>query len=237
MAYALQPVLPDIQKVPIQPVDCVKRSWAAIKDQYWLFLGVTLVGVLVGGAVPVVLMGPMMCGIYLCYLQKLGGVEVEFATLFQGFDHFKDSLLATLIMVGSSLVFILPVVGVYVAGLFVAIPMMAEENPGGGLLFVLVIVAFYLVLIAVGLLLGLFFLFTFPLIVDRRLSAWDAVKTSARAAWSNLGGLVALMLLTALMSFAGLLACYVGVFLVMPISFGAFAVAYRKLFPAEVPAT
>ena len=32
----------------------------------------------------------------------------------------------------------------------------------------------------------------------------------------------------------GVLACYVGAFLVMPISFAAYAVAYRRVFPETV---
>jgi uncharacterized membrane protein len=31
----------------------------------------------------------------------------------------------------------------------------------------------------------------------------------------------------------GLLFCYVGVFLVIPVSFAAWAVAYRQVFPAQ----
>ena len=54
----------------IKPVECLKDGWALIKDQYWLFFGISLVGILIGGTVPVVLMGPMMVGIFLCLLQR-----------------------------------------------------------------------------------------------------------------------------------------------------------------------
>ena len=37
----------------ISPMECIKEGWALIKDQYWLFFGITLVGMLIGGAVPV----------------------------------------------------------------------------------------------------------------------------------------------------------------------------------------
>ena len=42
--------------------------------------------------------------------------------------------------------------------------------------------------------------------------------------------ILGLLLLSGLMGFAGLLLCYVGVFLVLPISFAAIATAYEQVF-------
>ncbi|HUS09425.1 MAG TPA: hypothetical protein VMZ30_03080, partial [Pyrinomonadaceae bacterium] len=50
----------------VQPIECIKSGWDLIKSQYWLFVGMTVVGVIIGSVVPLgILMGPMMCGIYL----------------------------------------------------------------------------------------------------------------------------------------------------------------------------
>ena len=50
----------------VQPVECIKAGWELIKSQYWLFVGMTVVGIIIGSVVPLgILMGPMMCGIYL----------------------------------------------------------------------------------------------------------------------------------------------------------------------------
>ena len=75
------------------------------------------------------------------------------------------------------------------------------------------------------------FLFAYPLIVDRNLSGLDAIKLSYRAALKNLSGIVGLILLLGALGILGVLACYVGVFFMMPISFAAYAVAYRRVFP------
>ena len=74
------------------------------------------------------------------------------------------------------------------------------------------------------------FIFVYPLIVDRKLSAIDAIKLSFRAALSNFWRLLGMVLLTSLMSVVGVLACYVGAFLVMPISYAAIAKAYEQVF-------
>src|SRR5205814_1287210 len=84
--------LSEFRRGVVAPVECIKEGWALIKDQYWLFLGISLVGVLIGGAVPIVLLGPMMIGIFLCLLQRQRGEPVEFGTLFKGFEQFVQGL-------------------------------------------------------------------------------------------------------------------------------------------------
>src|SRR6266849_2603792 len=81
----------------VAPFECLKEGWAAIKDRYWLFLGLALVAMLIGGAVPIVLIGPMMCGLYLCLFGKMRGAPVEFGELFKGFDYFVQGLVAAAI--------------------------------------------------------------------------------------------------------------------------------------------
>src|SRR5205807_10140327 len=80
----------------IQPVECIKEGWALIKDQYWLFFGISIVGILIGGAVPIVLIGPMMAGIFLCLFQRQRNHPVEFGLLFMGIVHFVSGQLVTL---------------------------------------------------------------------------------------------------------------------------------------------
>jgi len=63
--------LNDFNRGVIKPVECLKEAWGLIKDQYWLFLGICAVGMLIGSAFAIVLMGPMMCGIYLCLFQRM----------------------------------------------------------------------------------------------------------------------------------------------------------------------
>jgi uncharacterized membrane protein len=72
--------------------------------------------------------------------------------------------------------------------------------------------------------------FTFLLIVDRRLPGLDALKQSARAAWLNMGGMLGLTCLSTALGMLGMCCCYVGAFLVAPVSLGAIVVAYDKVF-------
>ena len=74
-------------------------------------------------------------------------------------------------------------------------------------------------------------LFTFPLIIDRNLSAVEAIKTSARAVLKNMGGIIGLLGVSFVISIVGYLALCVGLYFVIPIIVAGFAVAYRKVFP------
>lgn len=212
----------------ISPVECLKEGWQLIKDQYWLFLGIALVAMLVGGAVPVVLIGPMMVGLYMCLFAKMRGEPVEFGMLFKGFDYFVQGLVAAAIQT-------LPVILIMAVGqvIFVAFTMIIMPRQGDAMpsVFFVGLAIFILFAMIVSLVIHSLFLFAYPLIVDRQLSGLDAIKLSYRAALQNLSGIVGLILLMGGLGLLGVLACYVGVFFVMPISFAAYAVAYRKVFP------
>lgn len=217
----------------IKPVECLKAGWALIKDQYWLFLGIVFVGIFIGGAVPIVLIGPMMVGIYLCFFRRMRGEPVEFGHLFKGFDYFGQSLIAALLQMIPIFVVMVPAYIIFFAVMMTSMPR-GHLDPSESQSFIFTILGFELVfvivMIAVGLVVGIFFMFSFPLIADRQLSGVEAVKTSIRAGKANFGGILGLLLLNAGLGILGVLACYFGVFFIMPISMASYAVAYRKVF-------
>ena len=223
----------------IKPVECVKEAWALIKDQYWLFLGIIFVGMFIGGAVPIVsivLIGPMMVGIYICLFRRMRGEPVEFGMLFKGFDHFGQSVIAVLLQM-------IPMVIVMVPAYIIMFGLMMTSMPrGGGRMdpeessrFVFTFLGFELVflvvIMTVAIIVTIFFLFAFPLIADRNLSGVDATKLSIKAARANLGGILGLILVNFGLGILGVLACYVGVFFIAPITMTSYAVAYRRVFP------
>ena len=216
----------------VKPVECLRAGWDLIKGQYWLFLGITLAALFVGSAVPMgILMGPMFCGLHLALLRRQRGEPVAFDTLFKGFDYFVDSLVATLVQVIPFMLILIPTYAVSFLLFYSSFkPGRRGEAPDLFPFFAFVGVIF-LVIIVSSIIIGVFFIFTYPLIVDRRLSGLNAVKTSARAAAANLGGVFGLVLLMTLLSYAGVLLCYVGVFFVLPLHFAAYAIAYRQVFP------
>jgi|SRR5215213_7399336 len=216
----------------VEPVACIKGGWEIIKNQYWLFVGMTLLAVIIGGAVPLgILLGPMMCGLHLSFFKARRGEMVEFGTLFKGFDYFGPSLIATLLYMVPIVAIIVPAYLLFYVSMFVGMAAQGDEpNPAAifGVMGVFGLV--WLVIVIVIIIISVGFTFSYPLIVDRKLSGFDAVKLSFRAALANFWRLLAMILLTGVMSMLGVLACYVGAFLVLPISYAAIAKAYEQVF-------
>ena len=219
-------------------MECLKTGWELIKGEYWLFLGITLVGILIGSIVPMgIMMGPMMCGIYYCLLSRLRGERVEFGGLFKGFDFFGDSIIAALAQLLPIMAMLVPLYLVMMIGMATLTPekgsrRTADYDPSPLITFIILMVVVYVVFLLVTMAISALFMFSYPLIIDKKLSGFNALKTSARAVMANLGGVLGLMMLNVLLGILGLLFCYVGAFFVMPIGFAAWAIAYRQIFPA-----
>ena len=217
----------------VEPVECIKAGWNLIKSQYWLFVGMTLVGMIIGSVVPLgILMGPMMCGIYLTLFKTRRGEPIEFGLLFKGFDYFGDAVIATLLHMIPIVVVIAPVYVLYIVGMLTMMgtSQNGEPNPGVALGFFGFFAVAWLVIMVVLIVLSVVFVFAYPLIVDRHLKGLDAVKLSIRAAWANFWRILGMLLLTGIISSLGIVLCFVGVYLLIPISFAAIAAAYEQVF-------
>jgi uncharacterized membrane protein len=215
----------------IQPIQCVKEAWALIKADYWILFAISIVGAMIGGISMYILIGPMICGIFLAYLKTLDGGKPSIDDLWVGFNYFWPSL-------GVTIAIVLPIV-IWVAIMFVTIylPIItaavmgdkADQNAILGTFVAGFVVDMIVALVMVFI--HSLLIFAFPLIVDRGLSSWDAMKLSARAVLKNLGGIGGLIAVNFGLALAGELAFCVGLYLVIPIITAANLVAYRKVFP------
>ena len=229
-----------IRKVNVRPIELLSRSYQLIGNQYGLFLGISLVGVLIGSMVPFgIVLGPMLIGIYLCFLHRQAGRQVEFGTLFKGFDQFGEGLIAYLIMVGFSIVASMVTVGLFVViGLaalaLVAGTMEGDAAAGVGLgLGLLIYILFFVVLMVVSVLINLPFVFAFQLIADRKLSGTEAIKQSWAGAKLNFGGIVWYMLVNYFLLLLAAMACYIPAILLMPVSFGGMFLLYSDIYRGD----
>ncbi len=218
----------------VRPWVCLTEGWAMVRGRYWLFVGIATCGMLLGSVVPVILFGAMMCGIYLCYLEQLKGNPVDFRRLFDGFQHFESGLVATALLMAVSLLVVLPA-SLSLSGAVIMLPLFIDR---GGLtlafgLYLAVIGVFVLVIIVAAIVLGAFFMYTFPLIAEHGLSGSEAVRLGARAARANFWGTLGVMASQVLLGMVGVCLCYVGAFLILPITMGAVMAAYRTVFPVQ----
>lgn len=216
------------EKVPIEPIRCLRESKAAIGEQYWLFVGVTTIGWLIASAVPLnILLGPMVCGVFLCFHDRLNGKQAKFDTLFKGFDYFVDTLLATLIWVVSIMVAVVPVTIIMLVAIFTT----THHDRDSAMQVLAITLGGSAIIMLVSILSSALFLFVYPLILFNRMKPMAAVKTSARAALSNLPGVLGLVLLLNIIMVAATMCCYFPAFLFAPIAAGSVLMAYRRVFP------
>lgn len=212
----------------INPVECVKEGFELIKRDYWLLFAIALVGGLIGGLTMYILAGAMICGIFISYLNAIDGKPVVFEDLWKGMNFFGPGLVVILIIV----------VPAFVYYIFVYITLIAAMFGGAaageaGLVGALVVVGLIdLVVLIAMVCFHTLLTFSFPLIIDRNLGAVDAMKTSARAVWQNLGGVAGLVVVNFALMFVGYLALCVGMYFVIPIMIAGNVVAYRRVFPS-----
>ena len=212
----------------INPIECVKEGFERIKNNYWMLFAIGLVGALIAGFTMYILAGAMFCGIFYAYLRALDGKPVAFEDLWKGMNYFGPGLVVTLLL-------IVPAFAYYI---FVYVTLLGAVFGGAqageaGVVGALVVVGLIDLVVLIAMVsFHTLLMFAFPLLIDRNLGAIDAVKTSARAVWQNLGGVAGLVVVNLGLMVLGYLALCVGVYFVIPIMIAGNAVAYRRVFPS-----
>ncbi len=186
--------------------DWVKEGWDIFVSDIGMFMLAGLIYTALVGLCFPILIGPLSCGMYIIVFDRMRGGAVDLGRLFAGFEDFGTSFTAGLIYCG--LMF---------AGLIV------------GLVGMLIMILPSLVGMAAMVAVQTVFLFTFQLIVDRGLSATEAISVSYNKIRENLGEFLLFSVALAMISAAGSFAM-VGFVLTVPLTFAATAVAYRDIF-------
>ncbi len=213
----------------IRAFDCYREAWEMIKPQFGMVLAVYFVAMLIGGMVGII-MGALMCGLFLCLFDLQEGREIKIDRLFNGFQYFLPSFLVMLVVMIPVIIMMvliyIPMIGMAIAGSkmdeseiipFIIVAVIVE------VIFAILMVCFHTLM-----------MFAFPLIVDKNLSAFQAMKTSAKAVWMNLSGVASLFGVGFLVSLLGMMIFCVGIYLAMPLVLAAQVVAYRKIFPGSI---
>ncbi|HYJ89789.1 MAG TPA: hypothetical protein VEV84_00645 [Pyrinomonadaceae bacterium] len=211
----------------IRPVECATEAWQIIRPNYWLLFAMCLIGIWVGELTLTILLGAIMCGIFYAMIGLIDGRPLVFADLWKGVSLTIPAAVVMLFF----LVPILIVYGVIYGPLFYAVmtdPGMSQEKfltllTGSMLLDAVLIIAmvcFHTLLV-----------FSFPLLIDRELTPLQAVMTSARSVWANLSGITGLIVVQMALTIIGALVLCIGIYLIVPMIFATYAVAYRKVFP------
>ena len=213
-------------RLSLNPITSISGAWDLIKDNYWLFCGVTSLMLVVACCLPAggLLVPFVTAGVYAMAFRGMRLEPYDFSTAMgQGYKGKSWRIFFAAIVAG------LPWIPLTVGAQFSD----RLENAPESAMYTILIVS--LVLFVIALLWGITCTFWIALIVDRDLSFGDAFLESARASWMNSPGLILLNIVNAMLLTAGALLLCVGALFVYPIVLVSYAIAYRQIFPDTSP--
>jgi hypothetical protein len=224
---------------PLNIFGCLDRSFALWKSHFLALVGATLLVVfvqmiisfipVVGSLAGFVLNGVFYGGLYYFYLGKIRGEERKISDVFAGFSRafvplMGATLLTNIIFLAIALIFFRPLVSALFAAAKEGSPHLPELPPATPLSLLSMLVG--VILLAY---ISVAWAFTFGLIIDKRLGAWTAMEVSRRVITRQWFRVFIVGLLGGLLAMLGLIGLFVGVFLTLPLAFGALLYAYEDL--------
>ncbi len=180
---------------------CFSRGWDLVKKHFWLTVGATFLIHLIAGAVASVpLLGWAFTYVF------VGGLDWMFLKLIRGQKAEVGDAFA-----GFNLAF----------GPLAFFSLVAQLLVTLGLLFC----------ILPGIYLSVCWMFFTPLIIiDKRIDFWPAMELTRKVVTRHWWLMFGFVLLGGLLMFAGTLACFIGVFIAMPVVKAATVYAYEDIF-------
>jgi len=208
---------------------CFSRSWKLLKANFWLVAGTTLlIYILLDGI-----------GAGLSHLANLGlGLRLHRFPVAGGIVGsvwhmiFGGSLLGGLywfylrLIRGYS-----PDVGDAFAGFTLAFAQLTLAYIVSAFLTCAGLVFCFLP----GIYLAIAWIFTLPLVIDKRMDFWEAMEVSRKVVTREWWSVFVLAIVAAMVGAAGFLACCAGVVATAPIGFGTLVYAYEDIFGTQQP--
>lgn len=235
---------------------CISRGFELVKNNMGVLFVGALIYLLIEGAIgalaniPVVgaifsianfiISGPLMGGVLYLFIRAIRNEPVEVGDIFSGFRRgFGQLFLAALVQALLIGLCLLPFIIVFIVKMFPLFGHLQHLQAGtppdaetiAALESVFLISAPVLVLCAIpAIYLGVCWKFTLPLIVDKQLDFWTAMKTSRQQVTKHWWQVFGLVILISLLNFVGVLLCCVGALFTIPIGFAALMFAYETIF-------
>jgi hypothetical protein len=250
--YGAQPGLP--QDIFTRDYDldigrCVTNAWNLLKNNFGLLFGGVAVFMLIQmglgllGQIPIaglvfsvasfIISGPMAGGVYYFVLKAIRRQPADIGDVFAGFRLAFGQLLLGYI-VAALLTGLAALPGLAIMG--VPIYMMFHHHAVEIGPMLVALLGFVIAMIP-AIYLGVSWMFSLPLIIDKQMEFWPAMGASRRMVGKHWWLVFGLLVVCGLINLAGFAACCVGIFFSLPIVFGAIMYAYESIFSAPAART
>jgi uncharacterized membrane protein len=230
---------------------CISRGWELLKNNFGTVFGggavylliqiaisalgnIPIVGPLISLANIVFVAGPMLGGVYYFLLKNIRHQPVEIGDIFAGFHIcYWQLVLGYLVMTFIAVLLAIPG-GVIMA---ISIVPMARNQAVDATHIAMAAVGFLVLLIPL-IYVGVSWLFALPLIIDKQMNFWAAMTKSRQMVSEHWWTVFGFLMVCGLVNCAGIIVCCLGLFVTIPIVFGALMYAYEDVFnPPATPTT
>ena len=222
---------------------CFSKGWNLLQNNLGLLIGAMLVYLAIQivisvlGMIPFVgwvfsllnlfVAAPLMGGVFYITLQAIRSQSTSVGDVFEGFHRSFIQLCLGYIV--PAILTALCFIPVAIMAVMALAPTLAKKQPPE-IGTILPIIGVGLVCLIPAMILSVNWMFTLPLIVDKGLDFWTAMKTSWKKVTQHWWQIFALLLLVGLVNLGGLILCCVGLIFTMPLGIAATMYAYETIF-------
>jgi hypothetical protein len=203
----------------------VSKAWDLMKENALLLIVTYLIAAVIASIplVGLIIGGPVMFGFVRILQKRYKGEPAEIGQVFDAFKaDFTKGLVTFLLLAAVSFCVIIPAAIIFMLFNFL-LPCV-----GTMLGFVIYIAA----ILAIGT--ALYFVLPIAALSDT--APVDAIKKGLKFMTANIGPMILLVLVTGLISMAGIVACGIGVWFTAPMSMAIVVIAYNEWYLPNAPA-
>ncbi|MBI4324029.1 MAG: DUF4339 domain-containing protein [Chloroflexi bacterium] len=213
---------------------CLSRSWELLKEHFWLLAGATALAVLAVAILNELISlftRPAMTALFRREITARS-VLIVFAGSTLG------SIIYTLVSAGLCLLLLKLIRGqpARVVDASAGFGSAAGQLVLAGLVTSVLTTLGFLACLLPGLYLSIAWVFTVPVIIDRKIGFWAAMELSRKVVTQHWWLVFCLVVVVGVITFIGLLACCIGLLASMPLALGALLYAYEDIFGASTTA-
>lgn len=234
VAVAIQPRSgrPSPRATKLGGVRCLVEAKDFLGADYWQFWGLGFVGMIIAGVIPLILVGPMYCGLGFCFLAKERGQQASFELMFKGFDQLMNTLVPVLLYSLIALV-VLPF---YIGGVTLGMICIVSGIASAELLVVFIgfcsCLFGFLAMLLASTVTGYGTMFATFLVAEYDLEGMEAFKIALEGVRKNYLGLLGILAAKMIFMLVSGLFCYIPLFFIFPIFIATCFLYYRKIFQA-----
>ena len=236
---------------------CVSRGVELLKSQFAVvFVAVLLFAAIQGlvvvlGMIPfigslvsianLIIAGPLLGGLYYVFIRTIRQQPANAGDVFAGFrTQFVQLFLGKIVsglLAGLCMIPFVIITMILVFHLAMTMHGQPPEEQMRRLLTELLPVGLpvFLVCLVPTIYLQVRWAFTLPLIIDRQMDFWTAMKTSWKMVGKHWWQVFGLVVVIGLLNAVGVCACCVGVLFTAPVGYGALMYAYETIFTSAGP--